>query len=105
MTQPPQQSSEASLSYRSFADDGVLDHQAGSVLSLNKPHKHPGNPILYPREEADERYYVGRILWDPRQKKFLMWYQVETVGGASLLRYALSDDGLNWTWLSPPCLT
>lgn len=83
-----------------FVDDFLIE-RTDLRRDFKYPEKYAGNPILKP-ETAHEinrpgnscaRACVGGVWWDPKIRKFRMWYEagwLQTVG------YAESTDGLKW---------
>ena len=84
-----------------FIDDRLIESLDGARKRLNRPTKHPNNPILvkdHPWEEDGPGY--GTVHYDADEQVFKMWYQVwkKTEGTSTgLLCYATSTDGVNWT--------
>ena len=84
-----------------FIDDYLIEELRGARKRLNRPVKHPSNPVLVKEhawEESGPGY--GTVHYDRQAKLFKMWYQVwlETKGtSAGMLCYAISKDGIKWT--------
>lgn len=84
-----------------FIDDYLIEDLQNARKRLNRPVKHPGNPLLVkdrPWEEGGPGY--GTVHYDPDEKLFKMWYTFwRKVEGTStaLLCYATSKDGIEWT--------
>ena len=88
-----------------FIDDYMIGELRGLKKQLNRPVKHPWNPILK-RERPSDGLQIdyGSVICDPRSKKFQLWYQVilgksfkEHQTHQYLVGYAVSDDGIIWT--------
>jgi len=84
-----------------FIDDYVIAELKGVNKVLNQPVKHSKNPLLVrdrPWEESGPGY--GTVLYDADENLFKMWYtfwrKVEGTS-TSLMCYATSKDGVEWT--------
>lgn len=83
-----------------FVDDFLIE-----TTSLRRewhyPEKYEGNPVLRPEtpleinrpSNSTARVSSGGVWWDPKRKKYRMWYEA---GFCSAAAYAESDDGLHW---------
>ncbi len=84
-----------------FIDDRLIEELDGSRKQLNRPVKHPLNPLVVKEHEWEEDGPgYGTVLYDSEEKLFKMWYQIwqKTEGtSAGLLCYATSRDGIKWT--------
>ena len=65
----------------------VDDHHVGEIhqltRNLNRPQKHPSNPILKPERpwEGKGIWSKNATLWDSDAEEFRMWYAVSSEGG------------------------
>ena len=81
-----------------FVDDWVVGATNGVVRHWNAPTKIE-DPILTPTSEKGGRVggctvaTDGGLWWDPKIRKFRLWYETDWCG---TLRYAESADGLRW---------
>jgi hypothetical protein len=83
-----------------FVDDFLIDR---STLrrEWHYPEKLADNPVLKPESELEinrpgdscARACCGGVWWDPKMRRFRMWYEAGWLGTAA---YAESDDGLSW---------
>lgn len=88
-----------------FIDDYSIGEMQGLKKQLNPPTKHPQNPIIRRDRPSDGlQIDYGSVAYDPRSKKFQLWYQVilgknfhEHHTHQYLVAYAVSDDGVTWT--------
>ena len=86
-----------------FIDDHCLAELRGVRKQLNRPRKHPGNPVLT-RTEPWEEVYVslyGNVIYDEAEGLFQMWYSSRflTDGGTKKVNcvcHATSRDGIDW---------
>ena len=64
--------------------------------------KHPANPLLEadaPWEETARKSWgiqLGTAIYDPQDRKFKLWYQIEQHTGGNVAAYAESRDGVTW---------
>tara|TARA_Y100000588_G_scaffold361630_1_gene422615 strand:+ start:7712 stop:9109 length:1398 start_codon:yes stop_codon:yes gene_type:complete len=85
-----------------FLDDEFLvERTEGIRYVVNKPTKHPENPLMVPdRPWENVLQHYGSVLWDEEQGVFRIWYTCRTTrhGSASavIVGYATSEDGLSW---------
>ena len=71
-----------------FLDDFRIEELSAARRVLNPPVKHPGNPVLGPREPWEETgLHLGRLLYDNGRGLFRLWYssQAATVIGTRVL--------------------
>ena len=80
----------------------VDDHHVGEIhqltRNLNRPQKHPSNPILKPERpwEGKGIWSKNATLWDSDAEEFRMWYAVSSEGGGHRACIAKSSDGVSW---------
>lgn len=84
-----------------FIDDRLVEELDGARRQLNRPVKHPLNPLVVKEHawEGDGPGY-GTVFFDVEENLFKMWYQIwlKTEGiSAGLLCYATSQDGVKWS--------
>ena len=81
-----------------FIDDHVIEKIRGARKVLNRPVKHPRNPLIV-AEKPWEKTLLNRgsVIYDEQAKLFKMWYSVYTTDlKEQLLCYATSRDGIKW---------
>tara|TARA_B100000029_G_scaffold505980_1_gene587850 strand:+ start:980 stop:2509 length:1530 start_codon:yes stop_codon:yes gene_type:complete len=81
-----------------FVDNHVIANLDGVRKVLNKPVKHPRNPILR-KHKREYAISYGAVVWDQRESLFKLWYQIwsdpqDSIGTAG---YAISRDGFEWS--------
>ena len=55
------------------------------------------NPILRPTEPGEDNLMVpSRVLFDPRLKRFRLWYSCGRTDETQAIAYAESVDGIHW---------
>jgi len=88
-----------------FIDDHIIGSLDGVAKKLNRPTKHPGNPVLSRVSEGKPAWEAGMplsfasVLYDERERLFKMWYSLHRGSGgdeASVLCFATSPDGIRW---------
>ena len=88
-----------------FIDDHLIESSQGISRRLQRPVKHPGNPVLAavpkdePLWESDMDIYFPSVIFDREAGLFKMWYGLWERGKRdedSVLAYATSRDGLTW---------
>ena len=81
-------------------DDGFLvERAAGIRYVVNRPAKHPRNPLILPDRPWEQQVqHYGSVLWDAG--RFRMWYTCRThrhgKDNAVVVGYAESEDGIAW---------
>lgn len=89
-----------------FVDDHDILYRSGTHKTVHQLQKFKGNPVITP--DNPERPWEKSIQWvsvykDPQTGKLQMWYQAYSGKGAedkrfkSVVAYAESTDGTNWT--------
>ena len=86
-----------------FFDYQEVERVRGFTRRLNRPAKHPGNPLLVsdPAGEGDAPWEHGNMqLYGSVVRRpdglFQLWYQTQRRDAGSMLGYAESEDGLAW---------
>ena len=85
-----------------FVDDYLVDKMTHVWRSLNRPRKHPDNPLVRP-DRPWEGFLVmqpGTVIFDGEEQLFKMWYNTiathERPHVEDYLCYATSKDGFTW---------
>ncbi len=83
-----------------FLDDELISYTRNIRREINRPTKHPLNPIIrreYAWEEAHVCLY-GSVLYDQHRGIFRMWYNAfgKEYRNQQYLAYAESHDGVRW---------
>ena len=97
---------EATISLTSdsqlFVDTFLIESFDSVVQSLNRPDKHPSNPLMR-ADEPWEGYLVlqpGSVIFDEKEGLFKMWYNSlpskKRPDVEDFLCYATSKDGVHW---------
>ncbi|MCP5111712.1 MAG: hypothetical protein GY953_12840, partial [bacterium] len=95
---------------RQLLVDGFLMEQSDLKRTFHRPTLHEINPVLkadQPWETSGESYFVapfqGRVLYDPSDRLFKMWYLHSTKGDyyCDSYGYAISEDGIHWSGHRP----
>ncbi len=90
---------------RQLLVDEFLIEQSNLKRTFHRPTLHDVNPVLkadQPWETSGESYFVapfqGRVLYDPHDRLFKMWYLHSTKGDyyCDSYGYATSKDGIRW---------
>ncbi len=84
-----------------FVDDYLIETNT-LVREWGRPVKYEGNPVLYPKTEAEKnepydstaRPNGGGMWWDAKKGVFRLWYEA---GWLWSVAYAESEDGIHWT--------
>jgi len=99
---PEPEAIELSSDPQLFVDDFLVESLDGVVKSLNRPIKHPGNPLIRP-DKPWEGYLVlqpGSVIFDEEEQLFKMWYNslpsTDRPDVEEFLCYATSKDGVTW---------
>jgi hypothetical protein len=87
-----------------FIDDYIIDEMAGLTKVLNRPVKHPDNPLAVPdlRWEEHGFYANGTVLYDEQDDLFKIWIHLwkhageELAATKGLYGYLTSKDGVVW---------
>jgi hypothetical protein len=88
-----------------FIDDHIIESLDGVAKKLNRPTKHPGNPVLSRVSvgkstwEAGMPFSFASVLYVERERLFRMWYSLHRGSGGddeSVLCFATSPDGIRW---------
>ena len=88
-----------------FLDDAIVEEMDQVSRTLNRPTKHPGNPLLPAVPELASAWDAGlvstfaSVLFDGEEKCFKMWYGLGGIEGGDeefALAYATSQDGTTW---------
>jgi hypothetical protein len=72
-------------------DDAYIEDRWGVYRHVNKPLKHPKNPVLTPDELWESISFAPSVLYDHEERKFRMWY-----GGFDLKSYHHQFDLNDW---------
>jgi len=97
-----------------FLDDLGIQRVAGLRRQVNRPQRHPQNPLLRPDDTTWEGgcQVYGTACYDETAQRFKMWYLaglrdrglkplvvhgIERAPHTTLVAYAESKDGLQWT--------
>ena len=97
---------EAAISLTSdsqlFVDNFLIESSDGVVKTLNRPGKHPANPLIR-ADRPWEGYLVlqpGSVIFDEEEGLFKMWYNslpsTKRPDVEDFLCYATSKDGVHW---------
>jgi hypothetical protein len=85
-----------------FLDDVMVARMTNLRRELQRPQKHPANPLIaeeYPWESRALQVY-GTVLFEPHLGKYRCWYLGSRGSDDKrehYMCYAESDDGLHWT--------
>ena len=79
-----------------FVDDYLIAERSNVTLTLHRPAKHPGNPVLLPDKPWEEKSVAlyGTVLYDAEEGLFKMWYRA--IEDTCYACYATSKDGIHW---------
>lgn len=88
-----------------FIDDDLVQEVQGVQRVLNRPTKHPRNPLVVPDLPWEEEgYYAnGTVLYDEQEKLFKAWIHMwkhdgdEMAATRALYVYLTSHNGIDWT--------
>ena len=90
---------------RQLLVDDFLIEKSDLTRTFHRPTLHEVNPIIkadQPWETSGDSYFVapfqGRVLYDPVDRHFKMWYLHSTKGDyyCDAYGYAVSEDGIHW---------
>jgi len=90
---------------RQLLVDDFLIEKSDLKRTFHRPEYHQINPVVkadQPWESCGESYFVapfqGRVLYDPSDQLFKMWYLHSTKGDyyCNSVGYAISKDGIHW---------
>jgi len=78
-------------------DDYVILEKVGIKRVVGHPEKVSGNPIIRP-EGPEENGLINPsvVIYDPRLKRFRMWYHGGRTDETMFIGYAESGDGIHW---------
>lgn len=86
-----------------FVDDFLIDEMRDVVKRLNRPRKHPANPVMVADKPWEGHGVIayGSIIPDPETGKFRLWYRGWRMDKGkeqvkSPVCYAESIDGIQW---------
>ena len=87
-----------------FIDDYIIDDMRGVTKVLNRPIKHPNNPLVVPDLPWEEHgsYANGSAFYDAEDKLFKIWVHLwkhqddELAATIGLYGYLTSTDGVEW---------
>ena len=87
-----------------FIDDYIIDEMDGVTKVLNRPVKHPKNPLAVPDLpwEKNSFYANGSAIYDSQDKLFKIWVHLwkhqgdELAATVGLYGYLTSTDGVEW---------
>jgi hypothetical protein len=81
-----------------FIDDHVIGEMHGVEKKLNRPVKHPGNPVLRSDQPWEHLMSYGAVIHDPGDGLFKLWYTDWTAdkNPVATTCYATSKDGISW---------
>ena len=87
-----------------FIDDYIIDEMRGVTKVLNRPVKHPDNPLAVPDLPWEEHgfYANGSAMYDAEEKLFKIWVHLwkhqadELAATVGLYGYLTSTDGVVW---------
>jgi hypothetical protein len=96
-----------------FLDDVGIEKMDGLTRTVNRPTRHPANPVIKPDMPWEDRCQVyGTAMWDPDADIFKIWYltvprdrglrPLDLGDGrvrpphTTLAAYAFSRDGIHW---------
>src|SRR5262249_17532837 len=82
-----------------FIDPAPIEDLRGAQQVLQRPVKHPRNPVLVRDQPWEGLISYGSILLDAEERLYKLWYQIyqdDVKKPRALLAYATSPDGLTW---------
>jgi len=84
--------------HRLFLDDSLIEQNDGSKIVIHPLERDLANPVFSKQYdwEGVGPLGTGTVLYDPHQKKYLMWYPTWNGTMDYPAGYAESEDGLNW---------
>ncbi|MAV35690.1 MAG: hypothetical protein CMJ59_09545 [Planctomycetaceae bacterium] len=81
-----------------FIDDYVIADLQGVKKVLNRPVKHPRNPIMRKDTKREFAITYGAVVRDESAGLYKLWYQIfgDSNDAESTAGYATSEDGIVW---------
>jgi len=84
-----------------FIDDYIIGELKGVEKVLNRPIKHPNNPLIVHNKPWEKGSEGGQssVMYDREEKIFKMWYGIwlaDAKPSEETLYYATSRDGIRW---------
>ena len=84
-----------------FLDNYIIARMDNLKRELQKPTKHPSNPLIVQDKPWEKRVIeiYGTVLYEPETEKFRCWYLASSDPEAKpeyYICYAESKDGINW---------
>jgi hypothetical protein len=82
-----------------FIDNWMIDELNGAKKVLNRPVKHPANPVMRREKPWEHSIAYGAVVRDPRDGLYKMWYQIwsdDKKAPVGSIAYATSQDGIAW---------
>src|SRR6266536_4982038 len=81
-----------------FIDDHIIEDIKGAKKVLNRPVKHPRNPLIRQDKSWEHSITYGAVVHDERDGLYKMWYQIWTddKNPVGTIGYATSRDGIAW---------
>ncbi len=88
-----------------FLDDHLIAKMSNLKRELQRPEKHPANPVIVQDAPWEQRYMqmYGTVLYDEETNHFRAWYMAsesQELKPETYICYAESLDGIHW--IKPP---